>query len=101
MKIFISMPMNGLEDEVVQGRINCVKDELYKRYGRDITFADSLFTRNPPIGIREPRLWYLGHSLLVMADCDYICFSFGWENAKGCQIEYETAIRYDIKRIFV
>lgn len=100
MKIFISMPMNGLEDEVVQERMNGIKDELYRRYGHDIEFADSLLTGNPPIGINEPRLWYLGHSLLIMADCDYICFSFGWENAKGCQIEYEAAIRYGIKCIF-
>lgn len=101
MKIFISMPMNDIRSDTVEKRMNKIKNELYIRYGYGIEFVDSFLTQDPPKKFIEPRLWYLGNSLIKMAECDYICFSFGWENAKGCQIEYETAIRYGLNCIFV
>lgn len=101
MKIFISMPMNGIDKDTVLERMEIIKNELYIRYGYDIEFSDSFNTRKAPDNIREPRLWYLGHSLIMMADCDYICFSFDWQKAMGCQIEYETAIRYGLECIFI
>lgn len=103
MKIFISMPMNGLDEDTVLERMNEVKSELYIRYGYEIEFVDSFETENLPKNISRAnkRLWYLGNSLIKMAECDCVCFSFGWEKTPGCQVEYEAAIRYGLKCIFL
>lgn len=36
---------------------------------------------------------------MVLADADVIYFADGWEDARGCVIEHECAIRYGLNII--
>jgi hypothetical protein len=36
-----------------------------------------------------------------MADADFIAFAPGWETSKGCQVEQDIAVRWDIKHIYL
>ena len=44
-------------------------------------------------------LEYLARSIADLAKADIAYFVKGWENARGCKIEYECASKYGIKCI--
>ena len=43
-----------------------------------------------------PSLVYLGRSIEVLAKADLAVFMNGWEKARGCRIEHQTAKDYGI-----
>ena len=42
----------------------------------------------------------LASSINKLADADLVVFASGWENARGCKIEFEVAKQYG-KRILI
>ena len=106
-RIFISQPMNGIDDEVILAKrnelidivtnyLNIISDE------KDFEIVSSFFTEeNTPGGIPEDvnGIWYLGRAIQMMYNCDHIIFADGWQNARGCQIEMAVAKLYGINQI--
>ena len=86
MKAFISQPMNGKTDEQIRAERESIKKWLEKCHYEVI---DTLFD----FGDKSP-IYYLGKSIEVMAEADLVVFIDGWENARGCLIEYEVAKSY-------
>ena len=94
MKVFISFPMNGKSyDELVKERNSIINQcKLYfseDTYYIDTVFDDSDYDCNDP-------LYYLGKSITAMAEADIVVFARGWENARGCLIEYDCARKYEV-----
>ena len=94
MKVFISFPMNGKSyDELVKERNSIINQcKLYfseDTYYIDTVFDDSDYDYNDP-------LYYLGKSITAMAEADIVVFARGWENARGCLIEYDCARKYGV-----
>ena len=107
VKVFISQPMNGISDEeILEERAKATElltEYFKKEYNEEVTIASSFFTNdNVPGGIPEDAngIWYLGRSLQLLYDCDYIYFIDGYENARGCLVEEYVAYRYDITRLY-
>ena len=50
-------------------------------------------------GVNIP-LHCLGESLKIMALCDAVVFCKGWQDARGCKIEYMAAKEYGLKIYF-
>lgn len=48
---------------------------------------DAMQVANPPV-------YFLSKSIERMAECHAVYFAEGWENARGCKIEHETAVAY-------
>lgn len=42
-------------------------------------------------------LWYLGESIKKMSEADVVYFATGWAKARGCQIEHECAVKYNLQ----
>lgn len=92
-KLFISQPMRGKTDEEIRTErtkaIQCVE----KIVGGPVEVIDSFFEKAPA---NAKPLWFLGKSLQMMSDADIAYFASGWQDTRGCWIEYMCAIRYDI-----
>lgn len=95
-KLFVSAPMKGRTEEEIKASIQKMKKiaEIYE--GEELELIDSYIKDNPPKDSKE-AVWYLSESLKKLAQADVfigICESYDWN---GCEIERNTAERYDIK----
>lgn len=91
MKIFISQPMNGKTNEQIELERDIVIQKLQDKYG-DIKILDTIFDLEG-----ASPLVYLGKGIEVLAQADLAYFMEGWEEARGCAIEYLCATIYGIK----
>ena len=96
MKFFISLPMNGVEDETVKQNLNIAKKLIREQFG-EAEIIDGFIEEDRPK--EAGRLWYLGRSIQMLGTADAVVFMPGWKKANGCLIEYETARLYGITRL--
>ena len=100
-KIFISQPMANLsKDEIIDRRKEIVKKikELNENFIIPETYLDSyeeMQSEDLNIFVNVPLL-FLSKSIEVLSKCQFAYFSKGWENSRGCKIEYECAKKYGI-----
>ena len=97
-KLFISQPMNGRSDEEILEARAKAYERVEKEFGEPLELIDSFFKDNAPDGV-NPGLWFLGKSLMLLASADIAYFDKGWEDARGCSIEYDCADEYGIGTI--
>ena len=96
MKIVISQPMNGLTQEQIETNRATVMKELIAA-GHEI--VDSYITVDAPKNMNA-GLFYLGLSLQIIASqADAVYFLDGWQNARGCWMEFEACKRYGVKTL--
>lgn len=94
-KVFISQPMKDkTEQEILEERANVF--QLAKESFPDAELIDSYFEDYKP-STGNIALKYLAKSLELLADADVAYFAKGWEEARGCRIENECAIEYEIE----
>lgn len=100
IKLFISIPMRGRTTEEI--RYQMIKDKLRLEQMFDVEFEliDSCIDEDAPKDVANPVLWFMGRSILMMADANLVYFSKGWEGARGCLIEQEIAKAYNVKRLY-
>ena len=95
-KLFISQPMKGKSDEEIlrerKRAIQCAERQL----NEPVEVIDSFFQSAPA---DAKPLWFLGKSLELLSTADIAYFAKGWEDARGCRIEYQCAIEYGIEVI--
>lgn len=94
MRVFISQPMNGKNDEeILRERDEAIK-EIKKNISDDIEVIDSFF-QSAPVDARP--LYFLGKSLELLSTADIAYFCRGWDLARGCRIEHQCCLEYGIK----
>lgn len=96
-KLFISQPMKGKTDEeILKERETAVKqaEELLKE---PVEVIDSFFKGAPA---DAKPLWFLGKSLELLSNADVAYFAKGWHEARGCKIEHDCCLAYEIKTIY-
>ena len=100
-KVFISLPFTGKEDT------------LGERYVSALHWLEKWNKNNPQynvIPVTQSNIskiiidkksvnddeypFYLGKDIQTILECDAILMSIGWENSKGCSIEYTTASEF-------
>lgn len=103
--VFISLPMSGIPDEVVSENIECAKQAymaITKRNIRNTVFVHNLNAIAPEYVPPEKKsAWYLGQAIERLSICDEAFFFTGWKKARGCRIEHEVCVQYDIPIIAV
>ena len=86
-KLFISQTMKDkADDEILKEREKAIADAR-KYLGEDVEVIDSFFKDAPH---DAKPLWFLGKSLELLSTADVAYF------AKGCKIEHDCAVAYDI-----
>ena len=99
-KAMLCQPVGGKTDEEIKSvRGNAVA--VLESMGYEV--VDSFFTQDltDPFVVGDLRivnepLCYLGMSLAVMSLCHVVYFCKGWEGARGCRVEHETAFAYGL-----
>ncbi len=94
-KIFISQPMNGKSKEEILAARNNMIAKASEKLGDEMEVIDSYFKDYDPKNGCIP-LKYLSKSLELLADADMLILGDNWEAARGCRIEFISAISYDI-----
>ena len=93
MKVMISQPMNGRNEEEIKKERQEIIQRLNKMH---IDVIDTLFTEEVPADCNI-AVYYLGKSINAMKDIDAIYMCDNWFNARGCRIENRVAREYGIK----
>ncbi len=92
-KLFISQPMNGKTDEeILAVREKAIKS-VEEKLGESVESIDS-FIQDAPHDAKP--LWFLGKSLELLSSADIAYFVKGWSDYRGCRIEHECAVWYEI-----
>ena len=96
-KVFISQPMRGLTDEQIKAHREEVIEKIKEMFNNDVEIIDSFFEGE---STPDNPLELLGKSISMLNDINYIYMCAGWENARGCTIEHECALKYGIGVIY-
>lgn len=97
MKLFISQRMNGKTNEEIEKERQFLieyarKSMIYMDLvDEKIEVIDSFFRNS-----QESPLFLLGKALELMSTADLVIFSKDWNKARGCRIEHECAVKYNI-----
>lgn len=101
LKAMIVQPMAGKTDQEIMDARNRAKKQL-EDIGYDV--EDSLFDMDEDwlraTGTVCVPVLYLGESLKIMSRCHAVYFCVGWETARGCMIEHETAMLYGLHKFY-
>ncbi len=95
-KLFISQPMRNRTDAEIISERNEARIHAEDLLGEQVELIDSFFETAP---VDAKPLWFLGKSIELLSSADCVYFCKGWKNARGCRIEHECAVQYDIDRI--
>lgn len=87
MKIMISQPMRGKTEEQIRSEREELVRQLEKQGHEVIDTVLDLSEGKTPVH-------YLAKSIELLAEVDAVVFMKGWENARGCRIEYSVASEY-------
>lgn len=103
-KAMLSQPMAGkTEKEIVETRERAIA--ALKERGYEIVntlFTDEWYSNEAmkERGVVQIPLCFLAKSLENMSLCHAVYFCAGWENARGCRIEHETAMAYGLEVLY-
>lgn len=90
MKVMISQPMRGKTNEQIKQE----REELVRQLEEQgYEVVDTVFAEETPKDC-DTALFYLSKSIEAIGKVDGLVFMKGWENARGCRIEYQVAIDY-------
>lgn len=90
MKIMISQPMRGKTTEQIRNEREKLVKELETK-GHEV--IDTIFEKEAPKDC-DAAIFYLSKSIEAIGRVDAVVFMEGWENARGCRIEYDVATNY-------
>ena len=88
MKIMISQPMRGKTEKEIKNEREALVKKLQEE-GHEVleTVFEDFDCYASPIA-------YLARSIEFLDKADDVVFMKGWENARGCKIEHEIALKY-------
>lgn len=103
-KVMISQPMAGKTDEEIiatrEKAIAALRDKGYEVV--NTLFTDEWYSKKSmeSRGVVQIPLCFLAKSLENMSLCHAAYFCKGWEKARGCKIEHDTAVAYGLTIIY-
>lgn len=104
MKAMLSQPMAGKTDEeIIATREKEIKALEARGYEIVNTlFIDEWYNREnmEKRGVVQIPLCFLAKSLENMSLCHAVYFCKGWERARGCRLEHDAAVAYDLTVIY-
>lgn len=105
MRIFISQPMTGLDEEEILFTRAKEKAKARLMFGDDVEFAPSYTSDATRMRVEQHSkrayemnwdIYWLVDSLRFLCTCDILWLVEGWEKSKGCTMEREIAEMYGL-----
>ena len=97
-KLFVSLPMYGLNDDVVRRLMIDIKRSVENIFKREFDLIDTLIEEEPPDSVVHHN-YYLGRSIQMLSMADICVFHHDWKNSPGCTVEHMVCDLYDIPYI--
>lgn len=97
--LFISQPMNGLTDKEIHEVRERSLEHVRSMFPQDIHIEDIdqiMDIKDSGLSGDRLGLLYLSRSLELLSKADFAYFIDGWEDARGCRIEHDCAVAYNI-----
>ena len=97
MRIYISIPISGYPIEEQKVKAREIANKL-RNLGHEPV---NPFDTPPPSGIssdKEQYAYYIGEDIKRLLTCDAVYLCNGWHESKGCRLETQTALIYDMKQ---
>lgn len=101
-KVFISLPMGGLDADTIFDNLVSAKEEYLDRNRLrldDVTFIDNFdcLVHGRAIPESDHSAWYLlGQAISKLSQCDEAFFYGNWKEARRCRIEHVVCEKYGI-----
>ncbi|MBR6289404.1 MAG: hypothetical protein IKR19_08715 [Acholeplasmatales bacterium] len=106
LRVFVSQPMSGLSDEAVkETRLEAEKaiDKYFSRFNNSKVYeiVTTYYDKEAKDAehYRFPKLYRLGHALMVLASCDYVYFAGNWKNKRSCILEFVASRMFGVNII--
>ena len=103
LKAMLSQPMGGkTQEEIVETRERAIRALQERGYEVVNTlFTDEWYGKEAmeARGVVQIPLCFLAKSLENMSRCHAAYFCHGWQDARGCRIEHDTAVAYGLEVI--
>ena len=95
LKLFVSMPMNGKTEQEIAEQMQQAHKDAERITHTPLVLLDTVFD----LPEDAKPLDYIGESIKKLAEADVAYFCDGWEQARGCRIEWMCARDYGVDRI--
>ena len=104
-KLFVSCPMAGRKDEDIKTSVAKMHVIAEVMLDEKLELIETFIDDQAPDNVDNHGLWYLGKSLMLMANADYF-IGFGYymdiiDGHNGCNIEMEAAEVYNIPTLLI
>ena len=99
-KVFVSIPMRGRATEEIRKDMQAI----FRAYcnPEEDELIDTLVKASPEeTNVKRVGVWYLGRSIQMLSDANYIIFGPGYSKAPGCMVEGLVALLYHIPHTFI
>lgn len=97
MKVFISQPMlDKTKEEILKDRER-IKKYIEETYEEPVEIIDSYITEEVPETVTNSGIWYMAKSLECMSKADLVFFAKDFRKGRGCTIEYDIALSYEMQ----
>ena len=100
-KLFISVPMKGRTDEAIKNSMEKMHKIAELIFGEELEVLQTHMPPEAPDGTNQ-SVWCLGRSIQKLAEADYfigVRDRYGY--FRGCDIEEDVAMSYNIKRFMI
>ena len=97
IKIMLSRPMKGKTREEIEEEEKEMVNLLFDKYEDNCEIISSVI-ENPE---EKSELECFSESIFFMSMADVLAMGFGWENARGCRLEYNIAKAYGVHIIYL
>lgn len=94
MKIYISIPISGKDIRKQREKADMIKAYLSRHGHTPVNPFDICAGKNPDYKD------HLCRDLRILMDCDAVYFASGWNDSRGCRIEYVTATEFGMTKMF-
>lgn len=95
LKLFVSMPMKGKTAEEIAEQMKQAHQAAERIVHKPLILLNTVF--DMPEGTSPMR--YIAESIMALSKADVAYFCDGWEQARGCRIEWMCAREYGLDRI--
>lgn len=100
INVFISQPMNGLDEDTIKSEREHLLQMVKDRYpNKEVKEIKSFFEDFEVCNFKHKPVLFLGRSITAMCNADVCVFAKGWDKARGCKIEHQVAEEYGINII--
>lgn len=99
MKVYISIPITGLDYEKQKAKAERFAKWLYE-IGHEPVNPFQVPAPSENLCKSEETAYYMGKDITELLNCHAVYMSKGWENSKGCKVEKFTAETYGIPVYF-